>query len=94
MQRDIVGILSGTRQRRVYGGGGRLDTSELVEELLALGYFADCEERRQVVFTTRRACWSLVRRGLLTAEYVLAVPPVHGGTISWKATEGASTPAT
>jgi hypothetical protein len=82
MQNAIVGLLSGTARGRVFSSTRALDTAELVEELQAAG-FVTTEKHRQALATVRRACASLVRRGILAGRYVVSGNPPHGETTSW-----------
>lgn len=85
LQRGIYDLLAGKRRGLVYGSGGPLTTSELVEELIEAGLLADDIPQEQATFTVRRSCYGLVQRGLLKGA-----PSSHGEhawikTITWRA---------
>lgn len=70
IQNCIIGLLRGTVRRRCFpGSGGALITSELAEELMEHGLLSDHAPRKQQLFIVRRACDSLIRRGLIVGEY-------------------------
>lgn len=87
MQRAIVGLLDGTQRRQVYAGAGPLQTSELLEELLACEAIADGKPWKQAMFTVRRACVSLVRRAMIEGEYIPDADNPGRETIQWAAIE-------
>lgn len=91
IQQAIVGLLRGEVRRNCYSGGGSLTTGELAEELEALG-LVDREwpkHWRQSVFVVRRACRSLLRRGLVTGKYERCNDPPVVMTIEWTAVRNA-----
>lgn len=69
LQRQIVGLLDGSIKRQVYSSGP-LTTAELLEELIASGVMADDRDRKLAMFTIRRACHSLLNRGIIAGEYI------------------------
>jgi len=71
LQRAIVGLLVGTLERQVFSSGGGLTTSELLEELQARGLVKEGISRKIAMFTVRRACHSLLDRGIVEGEYVI-----------------------
>ena len=71
LQRAIVGLLDGTLERQVYAGGGGLATNEFLEELQARGLVKEGIPRKTAMFTVRRACHSLLDRGILEGEYII-----------------------
>src|SRR5262245_13993430 len=86
-QRIILAVLDGSRPRRVYAPGP-MTTRELVQELVAHGALPERAGKpawRQALFTTRRACFSLVRRGLLEGRYCIDGDPPSCLSITWKA---------
>jgi hypothetical protein len=85
LQTMIFGMLRGTEPRSVYRGGGELTTAELLEELIAREMVNENAPRRQQMFTVRRACDSLLSRGLIEGTYTHAEPFMWARTISWKA---------
>lgn len=70
LQWAIVGLLDGTLPRKVYGGPGALTTDELLAELEERGIVRSDVARKTRLFTVRRACISLLDRGILEGEYV------------------------
>ena len=71
LQRAIVGLLDGTLEHKVYTSGGALATNELLEELQARGLVKEDIPRKIAMFTVRRACHSLLNRGILEGEYCI-----------------------
>jgi len=86
-QRVILGILRGSEPTQVYASGrGGLITSELTLELEERELLPPGAPWRQQLFTVRRACHALLRRGLLTGSY--DVDDKSGArTITWKAAD-------
>ena len=87
IQNCIVGLLRGTVRRRCFSGGGALITSELAEELTEHGLLSDQAPFKQRLFVVRRACDSLVRRGVINGEYTW---DDYGRVVSWAAIDTSS----
>ena len=83
-QQVILGILGGSIRSQCYASGDELTTGELVEELESGGHLDRETNRKQRLFTVRRACDSLLSRGLLKGKTVLC-DPYSVDTISWSA---------
>jgi len=69
LQQEIVGLLGGSIRREVFRGSGALTTGELLEELQCRGVVRDDAPKKIAMFTVRRACNSLLQRGLVDREY-------------------------
>jgi hypothetical protein len=69
LQQGILDLMTGEARPKVYASPDSLETGELLEEMTACGFISG-RERKQALFTIRRACISLVRRGLLEGKYV------------------------
>ena len=88
IQRAIVGLLDGSVRHQVYrGSGGPLATRELWEELISLGLMRSDTPRKHAMFTVRRACRSLLDRGILQGRYVWDCDNPGRQTASWKIAE-------
>jgi hypothetical protein len=83
----ILGLLNRTERPRLFSSGGILDTSELLEELIARDLLREDSPRKQQMYTVVRACRSLVRRGLIEGQYVPDMNNPGRRTISWRAIE-------
>jgi hypothetical protein len=91
LQRAIIGLLDGTVPRAVYGRGA-LTTSELLEELVCRGLVPPERPRKIAMYTIRRACISLLDRGIVTGEYVVHDPCAWTDVLSWRiAKDGVAT---
>lgn len=91
LQTAILGLIDGTVRSKVYGGAEAFGTPELMEELEAMGLLDDSTPRKQKVFTVRRACDSLFRRGLIQGTYrkghgLNESRPSYAIYIEWEAT--------
>lgn len=84
IQRTIVGLLDGSLKRKLFCGGGRLTTSELLAELQERGVIRDDVPRKVALFTVRRACHALVQPELLEGEYEIDVDFPWAETIRWR----------
>ena len=82
MQREILSALRGERMKVFHPSGGALDTSEIVEELEARGFRLP-DNRKSAMFTVRRACDSLGRRGYLSSKYAPDWNNPGRKTVSW-----------
>jgi hypothetical protein len=85
-QTVILGLLRGTEKGLRYTSGGELTTAELADELCEREMFSENAPRRQRLFTVRRACDSLLSRGMIEGSYTIAQPYTWARVISWKAT--------
>lgn len=86
LQRGILAFLRGKVPAIFHVPGGAHTTTELLREMVARGWIRSDDtpaEHRQNLFVLRRACASLVRRGLLVSEDTTASDPPHCRTISW-----------
>jgi hypothetical protein len=83
LQRSIVGLLEGTLSRRVFAGSGPLTTDELLAELEERGLVRAETSRKVRLFTVRRACISLLDRGVLEGEYILHPEYPWARVLSW-----------
>jgi hypothetical protein len=93
MQRHILAVLRGDERGYVFANAaGGLHTSELYEELTGGGMFEDTP-RRQAVFAIRRACRSLLERGLLERRYSVKDEPPFPREIAWSAVKPPPAPA-
>lgn len=73
-QAVILGLLRGTEKKQVYRGvGGPMDTAEIAAELEERQLLNYDQPRKLRLFTVRRACDSLLRRGLIESRYILDV---------------------
>ena len=70
LQQAIVELLDGTLERQVVSGAA-LCTNELLEELQARGLVKEDIPRKIAMFAVRRACHSLLDRGILEGEYTI-----------------------
>ena len=84
LQHSIVGLLDGTLKRQVFSSGGGLTTSELLEELQVRGLVKEGTSRKIAMFTVRRACHSLLNRGILEGEYVMDCDYPWAEVVSWR----------
>ena len=85
IQNAIVGLLGDHPNRQRFAGCGALTTSELAKELQAKGLvdWDTAPQRKMAFFTVRRACDSLLARGILQGEYVIEDERPWPKTISW-----------
>ncbi len=83
----ILGLLTGTEHVRSFACGGALTTAQLVEALIEREMLSATISRKQQIWTVRRACISLLNRGLVEGTYTRVDPYVWARTISWKATK-------
>ena len=84
-QTVILGLLRGTERSKVYAKSREFTTAELLDELAARDFVNDDAPRRHQIFTVRRACDSLLNRGLVEAEYTHVEPYIWARILSWKA---------
>lgn len=86
LQRHVVGLLDGSIKHTIYSGGkgSELTTRELLEELVEAGLLPEGRDRKQAMFTVRRACMSLLRRDLLTGRYAWDCDNVGRRIATWK----------
>ena len=84
LQRAIVGLLDGTLKHQVFSAGGALATSELLAELVALGLLEEDLPRKTAMSTVRRACHSLLDRGILEGEYSIDCDYPWAQVASWR----------
>lgn len=83
LQRVIVGLLDGTLSRKVYAGFGALTTDELLAELEERGIVRSDAARKIRLFAVRRACISLLNRGILEGEYIPHCDYPWATVLSW-----------
>jgi hypothetical protein len=83
LQRTIVGLLDGSLKRQFYRGGA-LITSELLAELVDREAVREDMPRNMAMFTVRRACMSLVERGILEGEYSIHADYPWAKVITWR----------
>lgn len=82
-QLTILGLLNGSVKPQCFSSGGELTTGELVEELVAHGILRDSMPHKQQLSTVRRACDSLVRRGLVAGRYAIHLDYPWAYEITW-----------
>lgn len=83
LQKAIVGLLDGSIKSRLYRGGGALDTREILEALMDSGEMSSDTNHKSAMFTVRRACLSLLNRGIIKGEYVIDCDYPWAKTASW-----------
>ncbi len=86
MQRTIVGLFEGSVHARVFANvTAGMDTSEILEELIAHDALDDARPRKQLMATVVRACTSLIGRGLVEGHYVADANNPGRQTLTWRA---------
>jgi hypothetical protein len=68
LQKQILGLLDGSIRHQVFNEGDALTTAELLEELQTSGTLNEEQNHKYAMFTIRRACRSLVARGILQGD--------------------------
>jgi hypothetical protein len=92
LQRGILGLLAGEMRPQVFGSSAALDTGELLEEMIAHDLISEEMPHKQALFTIRRACLSLARRGFVVGQYVPDMDHCGATTIQWTATNRTISP--
>lgn len=87
LQRAIVGLLDVTLEGEVYTKGRILTTNELLDELRARGLVKEDIPRKTAMFAVRRACLSLLNRGILEGEYIIDCNYPWANVASWHLSE-------
>lgn len=84
LQKRILGLLEGSVKTEVYAQSRTYTTRELLEELIEQGIVSPDAPRKTAMFTVRRACKSLLNRGLIEGKYETDFD--HPGAIiaSWR----------
>jgi hypothetical protein len=83
IQVSILGLLDGSIKKQSFSGSGSLTTSELLEELIACEIKTSDSPRKIAMFSVRRACLSLVERGLIEGVYTIDCDYPWAKTIAW-----------
>ena len=86
IQRVVLGLLDGTERGMVYQSTTALDTGEMLDELVERGMVKD-GNRKLAMFTVRRACDSLLSRGLISGKNVFDSNNPGRRTICWSKKE-------
>ena len=81
LQQVIVSLLSGKERGLCYANATVLTTSELLAELEERELLNRNTARKIRLFTVRRACTSLLNRGLVQGNYVFT--DVSARELSW-----------
>ena len=84
LQRVIFDLLSGSRKGQVYSSSSALDTSELLDELVAAGFISDGMPRMQQMASVLRACRGLVKRDMISGKYGPDCNNAGRTTIQWE----------
>jgi hypothetical protein len=84
LQRGILDLLQGKSQGQVYTSGTELTTSELLDEM-QVRELVKTQNRKEALFTIRRACDSLCRRGLIKGTYTRDCDRWGCITVAWDA---------
>jgi len=87
LQREIAGLLDGSLKGQVFHCAGGLCTAELLEELIERGTIDERVPRKAALFTIRRACRSLVKRGVLDVESAFDCDLPWVTVLCWSAME-------
>jgi hypothetical protein len=87
LQEAIYGLLDGSKRRRCSAGCGALTTAELLDELIEIDLLDASVARKQLMYTVRRSCQTLLDRDLVEGEYVVDAHNPHVRKASWSASK-------